>query len=47
MVLSSDLVTVHHADDYCYACDHFGGFMFRVAMNGQLRTGTDKGNPTV
>ena len=45
--LTSDLTKVDHVNDYCYACDYFGDCMFRVTMNGQLRTGTDKGNPTV
>ena len=44
---SSDPVTASHVGGYCYACSNFGFSMFRVAMNGQLRTGTDKGNPTV
>ena len=45
--MSSDPVTVSHVGGYCYACGYFGFHVFRVAMNGQLRTGTDKGNPTV
>ena len=40
-------IVVDHVEGYCYACSHFGGYVFRMAMNGQLRTGTDKGNPTV
>ena len=42
-----ELATIGHVDASCYACGRFGGYMFRVTMNGQLRTGTDKGNPTV
>ena len=38
---------VGRVDGYCYADRHFGVYLFRMAMNGQLRTGTDKGNPTV
>jgi hypothetical protein len=45
--MSSDPVMVSHVGGYCYACGYFGVYVFRVAMNGQLRTGTDKGNPTV
>ena len=34
-------------ESFCYARCAFGCAAFRVTISGQLRTGTDKGNPTV